>query len=156
VTGIDQVAQAGAVELHRRHLPQHPDQLCLDKLGRRDGSAELGASSGVGQGDLVGRHRVTGRGPGHHVAGPHEHRGHVGERVAVSEAPVLTDADVVEDDVGVLHDAQADLVRDLGGGEPGIVALDHEGLDPAVIDVAGEDHDDVAPDRVCRASASGR
>ena len=47
------------------------------------------------------------------------------------------DADLVEDDVRVLHDAQADLVGDLRGGVAGTVGLHDEALDLLVGDIPG-------------------
>ena len=53
------------------------------------------------------------------------------------------DADLVQDDVRVLHDPQPDLVRDLGGGVAGPVRLHDEALDLLVRDVAGPDQGEV-------------
>ena len=63
--------------------------------------------------------------------------------VAPGSRLALRDADLVEHDVRVLHDAQADLVGDLRGGVPGPVRLHDEALDLLVGDVPGPDQGEV-------------
>ena len=67
----------------------------------------------------------------------------LGEVGGAGQQVGLRDADLVQHDVRVLHDPQADLVGDLRGGVAGTVRLHDEALDLLVGDVPGPDEGEV-------------
>ncbi|EGJ74113.1 putative pimeloyl-CoA dehydrogenase, small subunit [Streptomyces sp. Tu6071] len=124
-------------EPHREGLAggdvgEHAGEVVLHELEGADGTAELLALHGVRARRLVGAERAARRRPGHGRARHAQDAVGVGEGLRVLEPVGLGDADPVEREVGVLHAAQRDLVRDDVGAQARRAVLHDEALDLVV------------------------
>ncbi len=132
----------------RGDVAERSGEQVLHELEAADRLAELHPLARVPHGGLVGSDRVADGLPGDTRPGQPQHDGEVAESVDLLQPVLLGDLDVLQRDVGVLHDAQALLVLDLGRREAGGVGADDEALDPVVGLVARPDDDDVGEGRV--------
>ena len=145
---LRQVGHAGAHELHGGEVREHRGKLFLNELEAADGGTELLAVQGVARGDRKGRHAVAQGLPGRTSTGGFENQVDVLEAVAIGQAVLVGDLQVLDHDVRLVDGALGDLARDdLGAEALGVVTvvlfLDHERLDLAVGLVTGVEHNDV-------------
>ena len=125
-------------------VAEHAHQQVLHQLELRDRQAELFPLLRIVQRDLVGRDHHAHRLPGHAAAGTAQDHGGIAEGVRVLQPAGLWHPAVLDQNVGVLHRAQRDLVFDLGRGKTRSALFHHEALDVVVLFVARPHHDVVS------------
>ncbi|MEY3262096.1 MAG: hypothetical protein RLZZ620_1147 [Pseudomonadota bacterium] len=119
-------------ELALRDLAEHPGELHLNELERRDGLVELDAGLGVLDGRVVTGHRRAERAPGDAKAGVVEARERPTEALHAGEQAILGDAAVLEDELGGDRGLQGVFAVHLRRGEARVTLLDDEAADLAV------------------------